>query len=64
MGYITQITIGSVYVTSTGKEAEAVKEAVQTLLGCADQAKGKVNGVTLLADQTGVCIGGNSACSE
>ncbi|EPQ53355.1 hypothetical protein GLOTRDRAFT_100922 [Gloeophyllum trabeum ATCC 11539] len=28
-------------------------------MGCADTSKGKVNGLTTLADGTGVCIGGN-----
>jgi hypothetical protein len=53
-----------VYVTSTGKEGGAVKEAIERLLGCADASKGKVNGVTLLADGTGVCVGGNDGCGE
>jgi hypothetical protein len=53
-----------VYVTGTGKEGGAVKEAIERLLGCADASKGKVNGVTLLADGTGVCVGGNDGCGE
>jgi hypothetical protein len=41
-----------------------VKEAIERLFGCADASKGKVNGVTLLADGTGVCLGGNGGCGE
>jgi hypothetical protein len=54
----------SVYVVGTGKESQAVKEAVQNLMGCADESKGKVNGVTTLADGTFVCVGGNDGCGD
>ncbi|EPQ53362.1 hypothetical protein GLOTRDRAFT_100927 [Gloeophyllum trabeum ATCC 11539] len=33
-------------------------------MGCADTSKGKVNGLTTLADGTGVCIGGNDGCGD
>ena len=54
----------SVYVVGAGKEPLAVKEAVQSLMGCADRSKGKVNGVTTLADKTFVCVGGNDGCGD
>lgn len=59
---------GSVYVAgpdgAASKEPAAVKEAVQNLMGCADTAGGKVNGVTTLSDGTFICLGGNDGCSE
>ncbi|TFK49817.1 hypothetical protein OE88DRAFT_387898 [Heliocybe sulcata] len=54
----------SLYMTDPEKEPNAVKEALQSLLNCADKSKGTVNGLTTLADGTGVCIGGNSGCGD